>query len=85
LRPAPVLLLLRGVCKGEPSLTLARELQLSRMTVHEIRNALQANALCAQPRTRLKDQRTETDEPFQNAGEKRRVTRRSRRSPASAC
>ena len=84
LRPAQVVLLLRGVCKGEPSLALARELQLSRMTVHELRNALQANAVRAQPTTRLKDQRTETDELFQNAGEKRRETRRSGRSPASA-
>ncbi len=84
LRPAQVVLLLRGVCKGEPSLTLARELQLSRMTVHELRNALQTNALQAQPTARLKDQRTETDELFQNAGEKRRETRRSGRSPASA-
>ena len=84
LRPAQVVLLLRGVCKGEPSLTLARELQMSRMTLHEIRQALQANAQREQPTSRLKDQRTETDELFQKAGEKRRETRRSSRSPAAA-
>lgn len=72
LRPAQTILLLHGVCKGEPSLTLAREIKISRMTVHEIRQALQANGQRQQPTSRLKDQRTETDELFQNAGEKRR-------------
>lgn len=85
LRPAQVVLLLRGVCKGEPSLTLARELQLSRTTLHDIRQALHANAQREQPPSRLTDQRTETDEMFQNAGEKRRETCRSGRSPATAC
>jgi transposase-like protein len=77
LRPAQVILLLRGVCKGESSATLARELKLSRQTAHQLRHALQANAERLQPRTRLKDSRTETDEAYQNAGEKRRKTRRS--------
>jgi transposase-like protein len=79
LRPAQVIGLLRGVCKGEPSLTLARELHLSRTTLHGLRQALQANAQHLQPTTRLNDQRTETDELFQNAGEKRPKTRGSRR------
>ena len=77
LRPAQVVLLLHGVCKGEPTLMLASEIHVSRRTVHDLRQALQANALAAQPHTRLKDQCTETDELFQNAGEKRRETRRS--------
>ena len=84
LRPSQVVLLLRGVLKGEPSQTLAREIQLSRRTVHDLRHALQANALQAQPTSRLTDPRTETDELFQNAGEKRRETRRSGRSAAPA-
>jgi transposase-like protein len=75
LRPAQVILLLRGVCKGEPSATLARELKVARKTVHELRQAIQANAKRLQPTTPLKDKRTETDELFQNAGEKRRKTR----------
>ena len=75
LRPAQAVLLLRGVCKGEPSQLLARELKLSRATIHEVRQTLQANAERLQPNTPLKDQRTETDELFQNAGEKRRKTR----------
>jgi len=80
LRPAQVVLLLRGVCTGEPSLTLAREIKVSRTTLHEIRQALQINAQQLQPTTGLNDQRTETDELFQNAGEKRPETRRSDRS-----
>lgn len=77
LRPAQVVLLLRSVCKGESSATLARELILSRQTAHHLRQALQANAERLQPLTRLKDSQTETDEAFQNAGEKRRKTQRS--------
>jgi len=78
LRPAQVIGLLRGVCKGEPSLPLARELHLSGTRLHELRQALQANAQRLQPTTRLNDRRTETDEMFQNAGEKRPKTRGSR-------
>ena len=74
LRPAQVVLLLRGVCKGESSATLARELKLSRQTVHDLRHVLQAKAEQLQPTTRLPDRRTETDEAFQNAGGKRRKT-----------
>jgi hypothetical protein len=77
LHPAQVILLLRGVCKGESSAMLSRELKLSRMTVHGLRQMLQANAQREQPQSPLKDRQTETDELFQNAGEKRRKTRRS--------
>jgi len=77
LHPAQVVLLLRGVCKGESSATLARELKLSRQTVHDLRQALHVKAEQLQPTTRRPDRRTETDEAFQNAGEKRRTTQRS--------
>jgi transposase-like protein len=72
LTPCQVVLLLRGVLKGEPSATLATELGLTRMTVHMIRRELQANAEALQPEASLPDPETETDEMFQNAGEKRR-------------
>ena len=75
LRPAQTILLLRGVCKGEPSASIAREIKVARKTVHDLRQALQSNAEQLQPNTPLKDQRTEIDELFQNAGEKRRKTR----------
>ena len=84
LRPAQAVLLLRGVCKGEPTAAIAREIGVARQTVHEIRKALQANAERLQPETPLPDERTETDEMFQNAGEKRGTARRSGRSSAQA-
>ena len=70
-----VVLLLRGVCKGEPSAVLARELALSRRSVHKWRQRIQQNAYAMLSQTALRDSATETDEMFQNAGEKRRKTR----------
>jgi len=69
-----VVLLVRGVCKGEPSTTLAAELGVSYNVVLDLRHALQAKAEWMQPNTALSDEQTETDEMFQNAGEKRRPT-----------
>jgi hypothetical protein len=71
LRPSQAILLLRGVCKGEPTASIAREIGLSRQTVHDLRKALQANAQRLQPAGAVSDRQTETDEMFQNAGEKR--------------
>ena len=70
LRPSQVVLLLRGVTKGEPSMRLAQELGVSRTTVHYLRKALQHNAERLQPEAPLIDEHIETDEMFQNAGEK---------------
>ena len=70
-RPAQAILLLRGVTKGQPSAEIAREIGMSRQTVHEVRQEIQANGQRHQPQTALDDQQTETDEMFQNAGEKR--------------
>ncbi len=70
LRPAQVILLLRGVCKGESTASLSRELQVAYDTVHHLRQQLHANARRLQPNTPLPDAVTETDEMFQNAGEK---------------
>jgi transposase-like protein len=70
-RPAQAVLLLRGVIKGNPSAEIAREIEVSRQTVHEVRQEIQANAQGQQPQTALNDSQTETDEMFQNAGEKR--------------
>ncbi len=71
LTPQQVVLFLRGVSKGEPSTTLTEELGLSYPTVLNMRHLLQANAQWEQPDTPLPDRQTETDEMFQNAGEKR--------------
>jgi len=72
LQPAQVILLLRGVCKGESTATLSRELHLAYDTVHHLRQQLHTHAMRLQPNTPLPDAVTETDEMFQNAGEKRR-------------
>lgn len=71
LTPQQVVLLLRGVLKGETSAALADELEVSYQTILDIRRDLQQNAAHLQPDTPLPDQVTESDEMFQNAGEKR--------------
>lgn len=71
LEPRRVVLLLRGVCKGEPSTVLSQELSLSRQSVHKWRKRIQANAFGMLSQSPLTDSDTETDEMFQNAGEKR--------------
>ena len=72
LRPAQAVLLLRGVCKGQPSAAIAREIYLTRQTVLSIRRVIQDNAERIQPTTPLPDNQTETDEMFLPAGEKKR-------------
>lgn len=84
LAPRRVVLLLRGVCKGEPATVLAEELGLSRDCVHRWRKRLQQNAHALLTQAALPDAETETDEMFQNAGEKRRKARRSIGSIAAA-
>lgn len=68
--PSQVVLLLHGVCKGVSTAQLAREIGISRPTVHSIRRVLQDSAQMLQPEDALVDTETETDEMFQNAGEK---------------
>jgi transposase-like protein len=70
--PAQVVLLVRGVLKGERAATLARELGMSRTTIMELRHLIQQNAALLQPEMPLLDNVVTADEMFQNAGEKRR-------------
>ena len=72
LRPRQAVLLIRGVLKGEPSDVLARELELNYVTVLQLRRKLQDNAQLLQSIDPLPDFEAESDEMFQNAGEKRR-------------
>jgi transposase-like protein len=76
LTPRRVVLLIRGICKGEPATVLAEELSLSRQCIHRWRKRLQANGYKMLSQKALPDHETETDEMFQNAGEKRRPTPR---------
>ena len=71
LTPMQTVLLVRGVLKGEASTTLSAELEINYQTVLTLRHDLQAKAEELQPETPLLDDETETDEMFQNAGEKR--------------
>ena len=71
LKPEQAILLVRGILKGEPANTLAAELELNYQTVLALRRDIHNNAIRLQPDTPLTDDQTETDEMFQNAGEKR--------------
>ena len=71
--PEQTVLFIRGVCQGQSTAQLARELSISRTTATEVRHQLQANAEQAQPPSPLDDLEVETDEMFQNAGEKKRM------------
>jgi transposase-like protein len=72
LRPEQAVLLVRGIIKGEQAQVLANEIGVCRQTVQALRMKLQANAQALQPDNPLQaDEITETDELYQNAGEKR--------------
>lgn len=71
LTPSQVVLLLRGFVQGQSSAQLSRELGLAYKTVLQWRRRVQANAERLQPDTPLDDHASESDERFQNAGEKR--------------
>lgn len=77
LTPQQVVLLLRGILKGETTNELAAELKLNYLTVLTLRRELQTNAEHLQPDTPLPDLEAESDELFQNAGEKRSKARQS--------
>lgn len=71
LRPQQAVLLLRGVLKGETAKVMAAELDLDYISVLQLRRALQENAQHLQSEDPLPDFEAESDEMFQNAGEKR--------------
>lgn len=69
--PAQLVLLLRGIAKGEATARLARELRRSRKQVHTLRQRVQQNLLAQQPTAVLTGTVFEADELYQNAGEKK--------------
>lgn len=81
--PEQTVLFLREVLQGKSSAKLARELKISRTTALALRHRLHANAETKQPNAPLSDLEVETDEMFQNAGEKRRKARPSARPAPS--
>jgi hypothetical protein len=61
--------LLRGVCQGETTARLARELARSRQQTHPLRQRLHDNAHETAPMDQLTGTAFEADEGYQNAGE----------------
>jgi transposase-like protein len=82
--PSKLVLILRGIAKGEPTARLARELGLSRRQMHTLRQRVQNNVYETLPTTPMSDPVVEADELYQNAGEKGQQARRSRRSAPAA-
>jgi transposase-like protein len=81
-RPATLVLLLRGIAKGEPTARLARELGISRKQVHTLRHRVQANLNTTAPTDVMRGTAFEADELYQNAGEKKHAPSRPPRSAA---
>ncbi len=80
--PSKLVLILRGIAQGQSTAQLAREVQVSRPRLLELRHRLQSHAMEALPPDRLKTEAVvEADEMYQNAGEKRRE---AHRPPGSA-
>jgi transposase-like protein len=79
--PQKLVLLLRGVAKGESTARLSRELGLCYKQAHTLRHRVQANLYEHLPTGLMADCIFEADELYQNAGEKRGQARPSGRSP----
>jgi transposase-like protein len=73
-RPATLVLLLRGIAKGEPTARLARELGMSRMQLQTLRQRVQMNLNHTAPTELMSGITFEADELYQNAGEKKHPT-----------
>jgi transposase-like protein len=73
-RPATLVLLLRGIAKGEPTARLARELGLSRKQLHTLRQRIQAHRNASAPTNVMMGTAFEADERYHNAGEKKHAS-----------
>src|SRR4051812_16584799 len=70
--PSTVVLILRGIAKGEPTARLARELGIGRPRMHDIRKQVQTSLRQALPSEPMTDEiLLEADELYQNAGGKK--------------
>jgi transposase-like protein len=76
--PQKLVLLLRGIAKGESTARLARELDLCYKQAHTLRHRVQNNLYETLPTGLMADTAFEADELYQNAGEKRKKASRSR-------
>lgn len=69
--PARIVLLLRGIAKGESTARLSRELEIGRKRVGELRQQIQTNLYDTLPGEVMTGTAFEADELYQNAGEKK--------------
>jgi transposase-like protein len=76
-RPATLVLLLRGIAKGEPTARLARELGMSRKQLHTLRQRVQRQLNDTAPAEVMTGTAFEADELYQNAGEKKHAPSRA--------
>ena len=83
-RPATLVLLLRGIAKGEPTARLARELGLSRKQLHTLRQRIQTHVNDTAPTDMMMGTAFEADELYQNAGEKKHTALRPHRATPPA-
>lgn len=79
-QPSTIVPLLRGVTQGVSATQLAEELDLSYKQARTLRKRLQDNANETAPQSRMEGTHFESDEVYQNAGEKKRRPYRPRRS-----
>jgi transposase-like protein len=70
-RPSTLVLLLRGIAKGESTARLSRELALDRKRLGELRQHIQTNLYNTLPAELMTGTAFEADELYQNAGEKK--------------
>jgi predicted RNA-binding Zn-ribbon protein involved in translation (DUF1610 family) len=70
-RPATLVLLRRGIAKGEPTARLARELGMSRTQLHTLRQRIQANLNATAPTGVMTGTAFEANERYQHAGEQK--------------
>ena len=70
-RPATIVLLLRGIAKGESTARLSRELHIDRKHLGELRRQIQTNLYDTLPGELMTGTAFEADELYQNAGEKK--------------
>jgi transposase-like protein len=82
-RWATLVLLLRGIAKGDATARLARELALSRRQLHTLRQRVQTNLNETAPDELMTGTTFEADELYQNAGEKKYAASRSDRPTAA--
>jgi transposase len=67
---ATIILIMRGVVQGTPTKHLAEKLGINRSHLLKLRHEIQKLAESCLPSTPLSDSHTESDEMYQNAGEK---------------